>query len=90
MALTHTMPAGAPRATRNQASRATEHDVVDGEDKRLDAELRADRRHQLGQQRRVARALGRVLRGVHSRTWPSVNQPARSSTRRASSAVRWP
>jgi len=43
MALTHTMPAGAPRATRNQASRATEHDVVDGEDKRLDAELRADR-----------------------------------------------
>jgi hypothetical protein len=75
-----------PDASGHRACRATKHRITGIEDENVAAELRAHHGHQLRQQARRAR---HALPG-HKVTSLPVNQPAASSARRASSAVRWP
>jgi len=77
--------AGRPLAARHQARTPAEDRIGGIEGELPGPELGPDRRHQLAQQSRP----GRDRNGVrHHDTCRPVNQPAASSTRRASSLVR--
>src|SRR5215207_1630957 len=80
MPLTHPVAASGAPAASHPPGPAAEHRIGGGEDEDVATELRPDRGHQPFQRHRAARLgpAGR-LRG-HSRTSPSANQPARSST----------
>ena len=93
VALTHLVPAGRTFTSGDPAGAAAEDRVLGVEDQYLVAELGPDDAHQLLAQTQPGGPClgrrGRALR-VHSRTSVPVNQPACSSTRRASSDVRCP
>src|SRR6266496_3803884 len=78
-----------PWAVGNAAGWPAEHQVVGVDVDDLGAELRSDGGDQLLQQSRMARGPGRGGCG-HQRTSVPARNPAPSSTRRASSAVRCP
>ncbi len=89
MSLTQSLPAGVPFASGHPAAAGAEHRVIGVEFQHVAAEFVADRHHQRAQQAHCL-AARRPSRRRHSDTCPSVNQPACSITRRASSTVRCP
>ncbi len=91
VALTQAMARGRAVTPLDAAGTTAKDRVVAVEDQHVGTELGPNRRHQLPQQ---PKGVGDWLAGgtlpVHSRTAVPVNQPACSSTRRASWQVRCP
>ncbi len=90
MTLAEAVPASRPRTRFDPAGTTAEHRVLGGKHEHIGAELRSDRADQPLQHPTVrGRRPGRCRR-VHSATVLLVNQPACSSTWRASSTFRCP
>ena len=88
MALAEPVTSCAALAAGNPAGAPAEHQVVGGEFQNITAEFGTDNRHQPAQQAPHNRAVD--LRGGHQPTRRPSNQPASSSTARASSTLRCP
>ncbi|PIJ29386.1 hypothetical protein BMW24_023355 [Mycobacterium heckeshornense] len=89
MPLAQPMAARGSPAAADPAGGSAEHRVLRPEFQYIAAEFAADSRHQLSQEPgRIG--IGQSGRGGHTRTCRSVNQPACSMTRRASSTLRCP
>ncbi len=86
MALAEPVASCAALAAGNPAGSPAEHQVVGGEFQDITAEFGTANRHQPAQQTPQNRAVD--FRGAHQLTCRPSNQPASSSTARASSTVR--